>query len=91
MRQQYLNPFNDEDLKKSDLDCRKAKIVKATEGSGTVEDRHHTTQLVLYMKWLSSRYDPNVGGILALQMAYFATRLWHTGVPSDRETRSVDS
>ncbi|KAA3470393.1 hypothetical protein EPI10_016106 [Gossypium australe] len=37
----------DQEPKKSDLDRGEAKIVKATEGSGTVEDRHHTTQLVL--------------------------------------------
>ncbi|KAA3484290.1 DNA/RNA polymerases superfamily protein [Gossypium australe] len=34
-------------------------------------------------------YDPNVGGILALQMAYFATRLWNTSVPINRGTKSV--
>ena len=29
--------------------CYVLQIVKATEGSGTVEDHHHTTQLVLVL------------------------------------------
>ncbi|KAA3484229.1 hypothetical protein EPI10_006324 [Gossypium australe] len=68
-----LSHYHDQESKKSDLDRGKAKIVKATEGLG---DRRGS-------------FDPTVGGNLALQVAYFVTRLWHTGVPNDHGIKLV--
>ncbi|KAA3487815.1 E3 ubiquitin-protein ligase UPL3-like protein [Gossypium australe] len=58
------------------------EIVKAIEGSGTVEDHHHTTQLVLTQVWVA---------FWPCKWLVLPTRLWHTGVPSDRGIKLVTS
>ncbi|KAA3483042.1 DNA/RNA polymerases superfamily protein [Gossypium australe] len=60
------------------------KIVKATEGAGTVEDRHHTTQTYFGLTLVWVAFWPCKWPVLP-------TRPWHMGVHGGRVNKSVAS
>ncbi|KAA3473874.1 Gag-Pol polyprotein [Gossypium australe] len=76
MEQQYPNLFN------GTFDMYTKCIVKATEGSGTIEDHHHTTQTYFGLTQLWVAFWPYKWPVLP-------TRLWHTGVPGGRVNKDT--